>query len=261
MRSADATGAAVAMTPIDRIAATNRWRRRSLLEKSVLAFGLLALALALPPWPTAAAVIVVAALAVTRGAGVPVRVWLRSMAAPLGFVATGAATLLVELGPDGLRLAPDGVTAAAGLALRSTAAIAGLLTLALTTPATDLVAATRRARVPEEIVEIALLTYRFLLLLGETAEAMNAAQAARLGHVGWRRRIRSAGLIAANLLPRAVDRARRLEIGLSARGWSGGPLATLTPPHPVSPRGLAATLAVLAALAGLGALAPGGLAP
>lgn len=249
------------MTPIDRIAATNRWRDRSLAEKALLGLGLLGLSLLAPPWPTGLAVLAVATLAVTRGAGVPLGTWLKILSAPLGFVLTGAATLLVELGPHGLAFAADGLPRAAALTLRATAAVSGLLTLTLTTPATDLVAALRRLKVPVEIVEIALLTHRFLLLAGDTANAMHTAQTARLGHVDWRRRIRSTGMLAANLLPRTLDRARRLETGLAARGWTGASLTVLSPARPVSTRGLVATLATLAALAALGLAAADGLLP
>lgn len=243
------------MTPIDRIAQTNRWRTRALPEKLLLAGGLLALALILPPWPTALLVAAVAVGAATLGAGVPLGAFVAALLGPLGFVATGAATLLVEIGDGGLHLAADHGAAALALTGRSTAAIAALLLLTLTTPATDLVAGARRLRLADEIVDLALLTHRFLLLLGDTAAAMHDAQAARLGHVGALRRIRSAGMIAANLLPRALDRARRLEIGLAARGWTGGALDVLAPPRPVSPAGLAAVLATLAAVALAGGLA------
>jgi len=88
------------------------------------------------------------------------------------------------------------------------------LACALTTPATDLIGGLGRLGLPAEITEIALLMYRFLFLLGDTAMAMDAAQAARLGHVGARRRLRSLGLLIANLLPRSLDRARRVFIVL-----------------------------------------------
>ena len=237
---------------IDRIAHSNRWRSRSLVEKSALAFGLLAVSLAFPPWPTAAVVLVVAVAATVGAAGVPVRAWALAMAAPMGFVVTGAATLLVTVGADGLGIAPNGLGEAVALTLRAGAATAAMLTLALTTPATDLVAGLARLRVPAELIELALLIYRFLFLLGDTLATMQAAQEARLGHVGWRRRIRSSGLLAANLLPRALDRAHRMEAGLAARGWSGGPLRVLTPRRPVSAAGLASVVAMLAALTALG---------
>jgi cobalt/nickel transport system permease protein len=209
------------MSPVDRAAHLNRWRRRSLTEKATLALGMLLLAIVLPPWPGApvvAGVMIVAALA---GARVPPKVWLACAAAPLGFLLVGALSLAVQVDAHGLSLALGGFAAAAALAARSLAALSCLLFLALTTPATDLIAGLGRLGLPAEITDIALLMYRFLFLLGDIALAMDRAQAARLGHVGVRRRLRSLGLLVANLLPRALDRARRLEVGLAARGWSG----------------------------------------
>lgn len=209
------------MSPVDRAAHLNRWRHRSLTEKAALAFGMLLLAIASPPGPGApmvAAVMMVAALA---GARVPPRVWMACASAPMGFLLAGAVSLAVQVDANGFSLAPGGFAAAAGLAARSFAALTCLLFLALTTPATDLIAGLRRLGLPNEIAEIALLMYRFLFLLWDAAMAMDSAQAARLGHVGARRRLRSVGLLIANLLPRALDRARRLEVGLAARGWNG----------------------------------------
>ena len=66
--------------------------------------------------------------------------------------------------------------------LRAIAATTCLVFLSLTTPAADLLAGLRRLGLPAELVEIALLTYRFIFLIGESAIAMTHAQAARLGH-------------------------------------------------------------------------------
>jgi cobalt/nickel transport system permease protein len=60
-----------------------------------------------------------------------------------------------------------------------------------------------------------------VFLLTDTAETMNAAQAARLGHITYKRHMKSLGLLVANLMPRSLARARSLEIGLAARGWHG----------------------------------------
>lgn len=239
------------MMSSDRLAQTSRWRSRPLAEKALLALGLLALALVLPPWPGAAPVLV-AALACTIAAGTPMAAWLRLAAPPLAFVATGAATLMLDISADGLGLAADGGARALAAAVRAMAAVAALLLLAVTTPATDLVHGLRRLGLPAEFAEVALATYRFLFVLSDTAAAMQAAQAARLGHVGWRRRIRSAGLLAAALLPRALDRAHRMEVGLAARGFDGS-LRTLAPRRPASAGGMLRTGMLLAAVGGLGA--------
>lgn len=227
----------------DRLAHTSRWRTRSLAEKSLLSLGLLALALALPPWP-GGALVLAAAVAAALAAGTPPAALLRLALGPAAFILTGAATLLIEMGDGGLHLSATGATQAASLCLRALAAVSAMLLLTVTTPASDLVQGLRRLGLSAEVAEVALTTYRLLFVLQDTAAAIHASQDSRLGTVGWRRRIRSTGLLAAALLPRALDRARRMEVGLAARGFDGS-LRTLSPTRPVSPRGLAAVTALL----------------
>lgn len=209
------------MSPIDRVAQLNRWRHKSLTEKALLALGMLMLSITVPPYPAALLISVIMTAAALLGAKVPVRIWAACAFAPTGFLLVGAFSLLVQVDADGFALAPNGEIAAAKLVLRSFAGVTCLLFLALTTPTSDLIGGLRRLGLPAEITEIALLMYRFLFLLSDAAMTMNAAQAARLGHVGAKRRLRSLGILIANLLPRAFDRARRLEMGLAARGWEG----------------------------------------
>lgn len=239
------------MTPADRLAHTSRWRHRSLTEKAALSLGLLALALTLPPWPGGAAVLAAGSALALLGARVPPGAWVALAAPPLGFALVGAAGLAVELGPDGLAPARDGGRAALELLLRASAALSALLLLAVTTPATDLVRGLRRLGLSAELADLALAVYRFIFVLADTAQAMHAAQAARLGHAGWVRQARALGLLAASLLPRALDRARRMEVGLAARGYDGS-LPSLAAERPVSAGGLATVAGVLAAVAMVG---------
>lgn len=232
------------MTAVDRLAHASRWRCRPLAEKTLLAIGLLVLALALPPWPGGTLVVTVAVGAAILGGGVPVGAWLRAAAPALGFIVVGAIPLALSL-DGGLAVEP-----AVAVMVRGTAAVASLLLLATTTPAADLVRGARRLGLPAELAEVTLATYRFIFLLGDTARAIHAAQTARLGTVGWRRSLRSLGLLIAALLPRALERARRLEAGLAARGFDGS-LPTLAPVRPASPAGLATVAMVLAAILGV----------
>lgn len=211
----------MSITTLDRAASQNRWRLRALSEKALIGLGFLALAVTLPPWP-GAAMVGLAVLGFTFiGARVPWRIWLATVALPIGFMATGALTLVVQVGLDGVGFAPDGVRQAALLCLRAMSATFCLLFLAFTTPATELIGGLRALRVPAEIVELALLTYRFVFLLADEALAMTTAQRARLGHSSKRRWLTSSAMVIANLLPRAMARARRMETGLAARGWQG----------------------------------------
>jgi cobalt/nickel transport system permease protein len=238
------------MISSDRLAHTSRWRTRSLTEKALLALGLLALALALPPWP-GGALVLAAAIGAALAAGTPPVALARLSLGPLAFILTGAATMVVQVDANGLGLSAAGAQQAALLVLRALAAVASLLLLTVTTPASDLVQGLRRLGLPAEVAEVALTTYRLLFVLLDTASAIHASQEARLGTTGWRRRIRSTGLLAGALLPRALDRAHRLELGLAARGFDGS-LRTLAPHRPVSRRALAVIALLLVALGGAG---------
>ncbi|MBF0326843.1 MAG: cobalt ECF transporter T component CbiQ [Alphaproteobacteria bacterium] len=238
------------MIRTDRLAAASRWKDKSLSEKAVTALGLMGLALALPPFPGALAVLVAASLLAWRS-GVGPADWLALLAPPAAFIATGTVALAVEIDAAGLHLAADGGRAGLAVTLRALAAVAALLLLAATTPTPALIGGLRRLGLAPELAEVALAIYRFIFILQDTAQTMHAVQAARLGTVGWRRRIRSAGLLAASLLPRALDRAHRQEIGLAARGFDGS-LRTLSSRRPVSVWGLARAAILLVSIAGLG---------
>ena len=243
----------MSIASIDRVAAQGPWRNRPLAEKCLIGLGFLLLAVTLPPLP-GAVLVTLAILAFTFfGARVPLRFWASVAALPLGFLATGALVVLVQIGPEGIGLAPDGPARAAALVMRASAATCCLLFLATTTPATDLLSGLRRLRVPAELVEIALLTYRFIFILAEEAAAMTTAQRARLGHATRRRWLRSTAQVIAALLPRALARARRLETGLAARGWQGEMRVLSTRP-PASPLVLGLIVTLQAAIAAAGVL-------
>jgi len=226
------------MSQLDTVANTNRWRGKSLTEKSLLALGMLAIAVCIPSWQGALLVALLMTAATLLGARVPLRVWWQTLIAPLGFLLVGVIGLALQV--DGhlhVAIAPHGIELAGRLAARALAGVTCLLFLALTTPATHLVAGLRRIGIPAEIAELALLIYRFLFLLTDTAETMHAAQAARLGHSTYRRHLSSLSLLIANLMPRALSRARALEVGLAARGWRGE-LRVLSPERGISSAGV-----------------------
>jgi cobalt/nickel transport system permease protein len=224
------------LSHIDTSANLNRWRKKSLAEKALLAIGMLLIAVSVPSPTVDILVSAIMIAATVLGAKVPFSLWWKAMTAPISFLFLAVLTLMfqVHAGWPFIGIAPHGLELAWKLGLRAYAGLNCLLFLALTTPAADLTAGLRKIGVPAEIVEMALLMYRFVFLLTDTAEAMNAAQAARLGHVTYRKHMHSLSLLIVNLMPRAFARAQALEVGLAARGWRGE-LRVLSPVRPASP--------------------------
>jgi cobalt/nickel transport system permease protein len=212
------------MLAIDRHAWTNRWHDRHPLEKLLPAGGMLLVALVLPPWPTAPLVIAVMLALTVAGARVPLRAALGTLAVPLGFLAAGVPVLALAVDvSDGLHvgLAPGGLRLAAEVTLRSLAATSCLIFLILTTPVAELVPLLGRLGVPGPVRELILLIYRLIFVFLERATVGRQAQVARLGYDGPRRSVRSLGWLAGSLFQRSLDRGRRLETGLAARGFTG----------------------------------------
>ena len=245
------------MTAVDRLVHCNAWSRRHPADKMVLAGGLLLLSIALPPIPGAALVLASAVGAAVFGARIPAADLARLMAVPAAFILSGALVLATSLRLDGggpvLAFSPDGAVTAVDVSLRAAAASASLLLLMTTTPISDLLGPLRALRIPAPLVDVVLLVYRFIMLVIGVANAIRTAQASRLGYSNLRRSTRSAGLLVAALLPRSLDRGRRLEIGLAARGYDGT-LCVLPSELPPSAAFLLTAIGLQAGLAGISVL-------
>ena len=201
---------------IDDAAWKSAWRRRSPGDKLLLCLGLVVCALVLPSWPGSVLVGGAAVVLALGPARVPARTFGRAVRLPLAFIAVGAGSLI-------------------GHALAGSAAV---LLLAVTTPMSDLLPALRRLRVPAAVVEVASVTYRLLFVLLESLRTIREAQTARMGYSSLRRSYRSSGTLAAAVLTRSFDRARRLQVGLAGRGMETG-LRVLPEVLPSSPAFLA----------------------
>ncbi|MGY1739333.1 MULTISPECIES: cobalt ECF transporter T component CbiQ [unclassified Blastococcus] len=206
---------------VDDAAWASAWRRRSPGDKLLLCVGLVVCALVLPAWPGSVLVAAVAVALALGPARVPVRTFGRAVRWPLAFVAVGTLTTVVSL-DGGLGWAPDAASRAGSLVGHALAGGAAVLLLATTTPMADLLPALRRLRVPAAVVEVASVTYRLLFVLLESLSTIREAQTARMGYSSWRRSYRSSGALAAAVLARSWDRARRMQEGLAGRGLETG---------------------------------------
>jgi cobalt/nickel transport system permease protein len=236
---------------VDDAAWASAWRTRSPLDKLLLCTGLVVCALVLPPWPGSVLVALAAVVLALGPARVPARTFGRAVRLPLAFVAVGALTAVVSVDGGGIGWAPGAAARAGELVGHSVAGGAAVLLLATTTPVSDLLPALRRLGVPAAVVEVAGVTYRLLFVLLESLRTIREAQTARMGHSSPRRSYRSSGMLAAAVLTRSWDRARRMQEGLAGRGMDAG-LQVLPEARPSSRAFLAATAAGLAALVALG---------
>lgn len=243
---------------IDRIAHGSRWARHPTPEKLLLCFGGLAVCLIGPPLTTAPAVLLLNVIIALAAARLPARVFLAVLSLPIGFLLASLPMLLISLDlTNGFRLGwrPDQLGIALELAARTAGATSCLVLLALTTPAHAMIPYLRRIGVPAFLVEIMLLTYRLVFVFAGAVSTGYAAQTARLGYVGFRRSLHAFGMLAAAFFQRAMDKARRLETGLAARGFEGDLAVLPEDAPPVSPLRCLFTATALSAILAFGFLA------
>jgi cobalt/nickel transport system permease protein len=207
---------------IDDAAWSSAWRPRSPVDKLLLCLGLVGCALVLPAWPGDLLVGLAATVLALGPARVPARTFGLALRLPLAFITLGALTSVVSLGDDGLGWAPDAAARAGSLAGSALAGSAAVLLLATTTPLSDLLPALRRLGVPSAVVEVASVVYRLLFVLLDSLRTIREAQTARMGYSSVRRSYRSAGALAAAVLTRSWERARRMQEGLAGRGMETG---------------------------------------
>jgi cobalt/nickel transport system permease protein len=169
-------------------------------------------------------------------------------AMPLIFATEGAARLSFRVGPWLLTVTAEGFLRFLSIAVKSWISVQAALLLSATTPFPDLLLALRSFRVPQLLVSVIGLMWRYLFVLADEAIRLMRARDARSGIAPGRRpgggvvwRARVTGGMAGSLFMRGFDRADRVYAAMLARGYDGETRALPVPP--VSP----AEYAVLAA--------------
>ncbi|SMD19294.1 cobalt ECF transporter T component CbiQ [Rhizobium sp. RU36D] len=214
------------MRAIDRSAQTNRWRHHAAGEKVMLSLGIMIISLSSTNWGLQLATLVSMVVLMVVGAGISCRDVGRAARVPVLFIATGTFAQLFSVSLEGyvpsFALSPEAaVHQALFVALRSAACISALLFLALTTPLSSILQLMQRMGLNAEISDIAMVMFRIIWVLLDCLDAGRQSLEARLGYSGNRRLLKSNGLLLASLLPRVFARARRMETGLAARGYTG----------------------------------------
>jgi len=204
-----------------------------------------------------------AALAVALGAavlaGLPLGPTARKVAAVDGFIVillltlpfTTPGTPLVTVW--GLDASVEGLVHAGQIALKANAVMFALMALAGTLDEPALGHALSRLRVPQKLVQLFLMTARYIHVLAEEYHRLRTAMKAR----GFRPRLdlhtlRSLGYLIGMLLVRALERAERVLAAMKCRGYTGA--FPVLDEMRAGPRDGLFAVVVLAVLGGLVAL-------
>lgn len=100
-------------------------------------------------------------------------------------------------------------------------AVSCMYFLSLNTPLSDIFQVLGRTRLPNVIVTLMELIYRYIFVLLEEAQRMLIAKDSRLGNCNFKTSLNSMGELVSMLFIRAYLRSERIYAGLESRGYSG----------------------------------------
>jgi cobalt/nickel transport system permease protein len=156
---------------------------------------------------------------------------------PLLFTTPGSPLISFSLGQWVLTPTGEGLLRFLSIALKSWISVQAALLLSATTPFPDLLLAMRAFHVPQMLVSVTGLMWRYLFVLADEAIRLIRARDARSGAEPGRRpgggvlwRARVTGGMAGSLFVRGFDRADRVYAAMLARGYDGETRALPAPP-------------------------------
>ena len=148
------------------------------------------------------------------------------------FALPGRPLFALDLGPWHLVATDAGLVRFSSIVTRSWLSVQLAILLVATTQFPDLLHALRHLRVPQILVAVIALMYRYLYVVGDETQRLLRARDARsaraTGHPAggsllWRARV--AGSMAGQLFLRSYDRSDRVYNAMLARGYRGQVLA------------------------------------
>ena len=155
------------------------------------------------------------------------------MRVPLLFLTISCLVILLEishepmgiwnlpLGGIFLCITPFSLNRAITLFFQAMGAVSCLYFLSTTTPMPQIIEVLRRCRVPELIIELMYLIYRYLFLLLDVQQKLTVSASSRLGYSNTRRGLSTAGRISGALLSSSFRRSSQCYDAMESRGYDG----------------------------------------
>jgi cobalt/nickel transport system permease protein len=105
--------------------------------------------------------------------------------------------------------------------IRSIAAISASYFILFTTPMVDLIKLLKSLKLPKEIIEIMVLTYKFIFVLLDESKKIYEAQAMRNGYKNIRNTYQSIGILIKMILLNTFNRYKAMQETLEIRQFTG----------------------------------------
>jgi len=134
---------------------------------------------------------------------------------------TGTGDRIFAVNLFGLNICRDGANLALLLIARTFGGMCSLFFIALTTPMIEIFSDLKRLGVPETVIDLSMMIYRYIFVFLDQAAVIHNAQVMRLGDAGIRKSLNSFAMLSSVLFLRAWEQGERLIIAMDARCYNG----------------------------------------
>lgn len=155
----------------------------------------------------------------------------------------------VSLGNWYLTGSVEGILRGMQLIITAMASVSCLYFLSLNTTMTDIIEVNRKLHVPELILELMMLIYRYIFVLLDFAYSISTAQNSRLGNKDFKTSMKSFAEMIQVLFIRSMKRAKNLYDAMEARCYDGK-INVLSESRPANRKNIVMILMVETALLG-----------
>lgn len=115
----------------------------------------------------------------------------------------------------------EGLLRGTQLIITATAAVSCLYFLSLNTTMTDIIEVNRKFHVPDLVLELMMLIYRYIFVLMDVAVSITIAQNSRLGNRTYKMALKSFAAMIQVLFIRSMKKAKALYDSMEARCYDG----------------------------------------
>lgn len=161
--------------------------------------------------------------------------YIRLMTIPLFFIVFSGLAIMIHFDsqpqPDSMVCLPFFITnlfitkadfmLAVETGIKALGAVSALYMLSSSTPIGEILSAFRRIHVPDIILELMHLIYRYIFILSEVNQKQKDAARSRLGYIDYKTSLRTFGSELANLFLMSMKKAEHYYDAMEARGYEG----------------------------------------
>ncbi|MHC1723120.1 MAG: cobalt ECF transporter T component CbiQ [Aminipila sp.] len=221
------------MILIDKLAYSSAIRNRSPFLKSAFAVGTLLICVAARSFVISFVILILMGCVTIFFSRTSPSHYIKLMIAPFVFLALGTVAIAVNftdvpmdllniaIGSKYIAVSWFSLTYAVRLIIVSLASVSCLYFLILTTPMMDLLYVLKKLHCPSLIIEIMMLTYRYIFVLFDMASSIMTAQNCRLGNISAKSAINGMGNMLSVILIRAMQKANNLFDAMESRCYDG----------------------------------------